>query len=295
MLGFIAFFLSFLTSCVSTPSFSVDSWAYQLQNANPSEMMNLDFDIYVIDYSRDGSEGGRYSREEIENLKRSGKIVLSYLSIGEAEDYRFYWEGSWYENPPEWLGEENPNWEGNYAVRYWMNGWKEIVFDYLEKIKEEGFSGLYLDKVDEFEYWAEEGYDEETLASSMTKFIEEISKRAGTMLVFIQNGEEIVKFDPRVLEYIDGIGIEDLWYDGTIRSDVRYVSERLKYIERFKKSGKIVLVVDYVDDGSGYTGENLRRIEDFVSKARNFGFIPYVARSDRELDELVVIKGVQPK
>lgn len=185
MLGFIAFFLSFLTSCVSTPSFSVDSWAYQLQNANPSEMVNLDFDIYVIDYSRDGSEGGRYSREEIESLKRSGKIVLSYLSI--------------------------------------------------------------------------------------------------------------VKFDPRVLEYVDGIGIEDLWYDGTIRSDVRYASERLKYIERFKKSGKIVLVVDYVDDGSGYTGENLRRIEDFVSKARNFGFIPYVARSDRELDELVVIKGVQPK
>ena len=165
----------------------------------------------------------------------------------------------------------------------------------VDKIKEEGFSGVYLDKVDEFEYWSEKGYDERTLASSMTELIGEISKRAGSMLVFIQNGERIVDLDPRILDYVDGIGIEDLWYDGTVRNDENYTSDRLKYIEKFKKRGKTVLVVDYVDDESGYSGENLKRIEDFISKAREEGFIPYAARSDRELDEIVVIRGIQPK
>ena len=294
MIGFVAFLISFLMSCVSAPNLNIDSWAYQLQNAEPSEMKNLDFDIYVIDYSRDGSEGGRYSKEEVESVRKSGKVILSYMSIGEAENYRFYWKSEWNENPPDWLGEENPEWEGNYAVKYWMSGWKKIIFQYLSKIKEEGFDGVYLDKVDEFEYWAEKGYDEETLASSMVNFVGEISKKAGTMLIFIQNGERIVKLDPKIIDYVNGIGIEDLWYDGAIKKDEKDVSERLENIRKFKERNKIILVVDYVDDGSD-SEENISRIRNFISKAKSEGFIPYAAMSDRELDEIVVIKGIQPE
>jgi len=75
----------------------------------------------VIDYSRDGSEEGRYSPDEFQKTKDKGIIPIAYLSIGEVEDHRFYWNESWYENPPEWLGRENPEWEGNYAVKYWSN------------------------------------------------------------------------------------------------------------------------------------------------------------------------------
>ena len=294
MVGFVMLIVSILVSCISTPSQEISSWAYQLQNADPAELRSLDFDLYVIDYSKDGSEKERYSKEDIESVKKRGKVVLSYLSIGEAEDYRFYWKDEWNENPPDWLGDENPEWEGNYAVKYWMDGWKEIVFRYLDKIKEEGFSGVYLDKVDEFEYWADKGYDEETLASSMVEFIKEISERADDMLIFIQNGERIVDLDPDVLKYVDGIGIEDLWYDGTSENDDEYVSERLESIMKFKEHGKMVLVVDYVDDGSN-SEENMNRIRDFISRARKEEFIPYVALSDRELDEIVVIEGIQPE
>ena len=47
------------------------------------------------------------------------RIVLAYLSIGEAEDYRSYWQRDWSVSPPAWLGAENPDWPGNYAVNYW--------------------------------------------------------------------------------------------------------------------------------------------------------------------------------
>jgi len=136
---------------------NITSWAYWLQNASPEEIAKGGFKLIVIDYSRDGSDDGAYSREEIESIKHAGKIPIAYISIGEAEDYRFYWNESWFENPPDWLGPENPDWEGNYAVKYWDERWKRIVFAYLDRIISQGFSGVYLDKVDEFEYWVRHG------------------------------------------------------------------------------------------------------------------------------------------
>ena len=64
----------------------------------------------------------------------------------------FYWKEEWFMNAPSWMGEENPNWEGNYKVRYWDPQWKNLVFgnseSYLDKILSAGFNGVYLDIID---------------------------------------------------------------------------------------------------------------------------------------------------
>ncbi len=99
-----------------------------------------------------------FTKDEIEQLrlKANGgsRLVLCYLSIGEAEDYRPYWKQEWNANPPEWLLEENPNWTGNYRVQYWNEDWKAIITgnadSYLGKILNSGFDGVYLDLVDSF-------------------------------------------------------------------------------------------------------------------------------------------------
>ncbi len=69
--------------------------------------------------------------DEIAQLKSAGKTVLAYVSIGEAEDCRWYWDSAWENDPPEWLGPENPEWEGNYPVKFWYPQWVEIVMSYL--------------------------------------------------------------------------------------------------------------------------------------------------------------------
>ena len=66
-----------------------DSWGYQLQNADPVVVTASKYDVIVMDYSRDGTDAGAYSPSEIQLIKDSGKTVLAYFSIGEAEDYRF--------------------------------------------------------------------------------------------------------------------------------------------------------------------------------------------------------------
>jgi len=79
------------------------------------------------------------------------------MSIGQAENYRFYWQPEWNSDKPAWLDAENPNWEGNYKVRYWEKEWQDIIFgndsSYLKKIIDADFDGVYLDIIDAYEYY----------------------------------------------------------------------------------------------------------------------------------------------
>ena len=138
---------------------------------NPSSFSNTEemiealsrtnYDLFIIDafFSKDEM----FTQGDIDHLKEKmngGKrLVLSYLSIGEAENYRYYWQKEWDNNPPSWLEEENPDWSGNYKIRYWDKDWQQIIFGnpdaYLDKILKAGFDGVYLDLVDSYEYFEE--------------------------------------------------------------------------------------------------------------------------------------------
>lgn len=105
-----------------------------------------------------------YTHSEIEQLKtkqNGGKrLVIFYLSIGEAEDYRYYWQSDWKVGNPEFLEKEDPNWSGNYYVKYWDNDWQNVIYgndaSYLKKVVDTGFNGVYLDLIDAFEYFEED-------------------------------------------------------------------------------------------------------------------------------------------
>jgi cysteinyl-tRNA synthetase len=102
-----------------------------------------------------------FTATEIEQLhhKANGgrRMLVCYMSIGEAEDYRYYWNDSWSGNPPSWMAAENPEWPGNYKVQYWNSDWQDIIYkktgSYLDKIVTAGFDGVYLDIIDAFEYF----------------------------------------------------------------------------------------------------------------------------------------------
>lgn len=92
-------------------------------------------------------------------LKNNGgkRLIISYMSIGEAEDYRYYWSDTWKVGNPYWIEAENPDWEGNYKVKYWESEWQNIIYgnndSYLKKIIDSNFDGAYLDIIDAFEYF----------------------------------------------------------------------------------------------------------------------------------------------
>jgi len=53
---------------------------------------------------------------------------------------------------PAWLCAEDPDWKGNYKVRYWQPEWQAIILPRLDAILKAGFDGVYLDIVDGFEF-----------------------------------------------------------------------------------------------------------------------------------------------
>jgi cysteinyl-tRNA synthetase len=89
------------------------------------------------------------------------RLVLCYVSIGEAEDYRFYWQKGWKPGSPAFLGPENLQWKRNFAVKYWEPAWQALFVggkdSYLARVQTAGFDGIYLDKVDEYEWFEEHG------------------------------------------------------------------------------------------------------------------------------------------
>jgi len=123
---------------------------------------NTDYDLILIDLFLEDSGSLTGSHVSSLKMKKNGasRLVIAYMSIGEAEDYRYYWQSGWKTGSPEWLLEENPNWDGNYKVRYWDENWQKIIYgknsSYLQKIIDAGFDGVYLDIIDAFEYFESE-------------------------------------------------------------------------------------------------------------------------------------------
>ncbi len=264
-------------------------WGYQLQRLDPA-LIDPSIDMLVTDPSRDGSDAGRWSAEEVSALRRrdgaAPRILLAYLSIGEAEAYRGYWRAHWRVAPPSWLGRENPEWKGNFAVRYWEPGWQRLHLDpeptflrrvvrrwlpgllpipALDRILAAGFEGVYLDKVDGFEDWAAE---RPAAAEEMADFVESISayakaRRPG-FLVVPQNGEELLR-RPSYVAAIDGIAKEDLRFgvggDGTPNSGDDLAAS-LAALALATAAGRPVFQVEYLDDPAAMRQATDRAAED---------------------------------
>jgi len=289
-----------------TPS-SIDSWLYQLQEVDVDAVGETGFDLVVIDYSQDGDEETRFTRDEISALKDSpggSKIVLAYMSIGEAEDYRWYWQNAWDRGgdgapdsgAPSWLGPSNPDWVGNYKVRYWEESWQSIIYgsadSYLDKIISTGFDGVYLDIIDAYEYWGPEGESGMERASAPEEMVEfvvslaeyaRVEKGVEDFLIFPQNGEALANY-PEYVQVVSGIGKEDTWYDDDTPQPDSYSQEVIEYLNVFSQAGKLVLVIDYVTETD--------LIDSFYLLAESNGYVPY--STDRELDRITINPGHLP-
>lgn len=270
---------------------AVNDFLYQLQRADPERIGETAYDLVVIPI---GAAGG--SREVIEKLKHSPggeKIVLCYMSIGQAEDYRFYWQPAWKENPPPWLAEPDPDWSGDYWVRFWDPEWQAIIYgspeSYLDRILELGFDGVYLDRVDAYEYWQERG--RETAAREMADFVISLAEYARARHpgfgVFPQNAEELGLLFPDYLETVTGIGVEDLYYGyprDNAPSPPGWTAQREAVLDRWVAAGKLVLTIDYT--------RIPEQIDDAYARAQKRGYIPFV--TVRSLGLLMINEGHEP-
>src|ERR1700731_2304671 len=261
----------------------VRSWAFQLQNVDPLEIKLSPYDLVVIDYGFDRRNATAFPREVVSLMrsKPDGKkrLLFAYLSVGEAESYRYYWQDNWLTARPEWLGAANPDWPGNYLVQYWNPQWQEILFGnpnaYLDRILAAGFDGVYLDGADKFEQWRQR---RESAASDMVDLVGAIASYAHAQrpdfLIIPQNGDALLGI-PRYLDIIDGFAREDLLYserDAEVRNSPLSVAESIRRMRPLVTAGKPVLVIEYPSDA--------QLAAAMLDEIRELGFIGYVAARD---------------
>jgi len=270
---------------------AVDDFLYQLQRADPTRIGETAYDLAVVSI---GASGG--SRQVIQKLKHSPggeKVVLCYISIGQAEDFQFYWNNEWYVNPPAWLDEPDPDWAGARWVRYWDPAWQAIIYGsddaYLDRILALGFDGIYMDRVDTYQYYEQKGRT--TAAEEMVDFILAMASYAQEQQpgfgILPQNAEELGIRFPEYMEAVTGVGVEDLYY-GYPRehepSPPDWTAARERILDQWVAAGKLVLTIDY--------SRRPEQIDDAYARARARGYVPFV--TVKSLGLLVINKGHEP-
>ncbi len=277
---------------------SARTWAYQLQDLDLDRLAASPVDLLVIDATKDGSDRTALKPADLRRLQvkpdGSRRLVAGYCSIGEAESYRSYWHKSWMRDSPAWLLGENPEWEENFAVRFWDPGWQNIVFgttvSLVDRMIEQGFDGIYLDKCDVTEdlreHFAPVARSRPDLDGDMVTFVQRISshsrKQRPGFFIIMQNAEILLR-RPELRAAIDGVAKEELLFglDGAETANDRDdVEDACHLLDTLKAEGKPVFVVEYLETGA--------KIVEAAQRTKDLGYRLYVAPKDRELDRLSV-------
>ena len=128
--------------------------AYPTKQSFLDAVKNTNYDLVLIDlYFNDEL----LTVADVSSLKvksnGGSRLAICYMSIGEAEDYRYYWTNL----NKNLVSKENPDWPGNFSVQYWEDSWKQVIYgndqSYTRKILDAGFDGAYLDIIEAYEYF----------------------------------------------------------------------------------------------------------------------------------------------
>jgi cysteinyl-tRNA synthetase len=120
-----------------------------------SAIAATNFDIVLIDLFFGDTA---FTAAEIAQLKIKNngaqRLVISYINVGAAEKYRYYWQDGWSLGNPKWLKKHYDGYPDEFWVEYWHKEWKDIIFgnndSYMKKIIDAGFDGAYLDNVEAY-------------------------------------------------------------------------------------------------------------------------------------------------
>ena len=238
------------------PLLAARSWYYNLARVEPDLIAKVDADVLVIDFAK--FEGKvPLTAAEVAAIKTgpSGKrrLVIAYFSIGEAEEFRFYWQPEWKAKPPTWDAGENCAWPKAHMVRFWQGDWKDTIIRgpnaYLKQIIAAGFDGVYLDRVDVYEHQKDGHLD---LRREMIGLVTELAATARSLkpgfLVIPQNAEDLLR-ERAYRRVIDGLGKESLLYGGEAtdqRNKAREISSAMRGIKALLWDWKPVFAVEYV-------------------------------------------------
>jgi uncharacterized protein (TIGR01370 family) len=219
----------------------------------------------------------------LQPLKRQGKTLLGYLSLGEVEDYRPYFAALQSELT---LLEENDIWKGSYLIDLRDGHWKaQLIEKLIPDILARGFDGIFLDTLDNATFLEEkDGRKYKGMTAAASDLVISIREHFPQITIMMNRAYELL---PDVEQHIDIVLGESVY--GTYSFEekkYRPVSEDiyrrqigLLQAARKRCPSLRVFTLDYWNPEDQEGLRNIYRIQ------RANGFEPYV--STIELDRII--------
>ena len=200
---------------------------------------------------------------EVAGLRNGGTLPIAYLSVGEAETYRWFYPRV----DPSWMLGPNPNWENHFFVDARKVGWQDLLVEtVIPGIVARGYQGLFLDMVDT----ALPGLYPET-EEGMVELVHRIGAEHPGLHLIMNRGFFLAQ---RVAHVVDGLAVEGTFarYDFADRTYRRTPPDRrdalLRELDRAVGSyGFASFLIDYapVDD---------HRLRDYAREAASERGLP---------------------
>jgi polysaccharide biosynthesis protein PelA len=237
-----------------------------------------DYDIVVFD---------REKHPSIQNLKSEGKVVLGYISVGEAESYRSDYEQV---KATHALLEENPNWPGHFAVDVRKPEWTQyLVEEVVPQVIKAGFHGIFvdtLDSVEDLEVKDPQKYQGMTVAAA--NVIKAIRLHYPNLRIMINRGFNVMPYIAQDVDYLLAEGVLSNYNfetrKGVLFPDEVYAEYAGKMHALKKAAPQLQLVtLDYWDMS------DTKGVKELYRRHKANGFMPYVTTI--ELDRV----DVEPK
>ncbi|MDE3037273.1 MAG: endo alpha-1,4 polygalactosaminidase [Pseudomonadota bacterium] len=252
-----------LTSCQSKPPLR---WAAYYGNVFPDSAF-APYDIIVFD---------RASHPPLAPLKEEGKILLGYVSLGEAETSR-----SDYQNivNDDLVLDTGPHWTGNPIIDTRKSKWASYMLNTLiPSITSQGFDGIMLDTTDSLIAVETMNPRYAGLTQAAALIIKDIHARYPHLVIMLNRGFEILPQVEHDINYVLAESIYTYW-TGTGKPKMvdphvyQSIAESLKKVQSESPQLKVV-TVDY------WPPDDRKTIRRIYAAQRAEEFIPYVTTPD---------------
>ncbi|WP_019586149.1 MJ1477/TM1410 family putative glycoside hydrolase [Deinococcus apachensis] len=248
---------------------AVRTWGVQLTGYGDAGLRGVrdsSFDLVVVDPSRWG-DGGDWTPAEVREAAH-GRLLIAYLSLGAAENFRAYWQPGWRIGQPAWLLRADPDWPGNYDVAYWDPAWQALALRELDRVIDQGFHGAYLDLIDAYELHPARPGAPAEMVEWVCRAAAHAHARDPEFLIIPQNAADLIR-DPRYAACVDATGQEETFVYATDHpTDAERQAGQLALYRLWRAAGKPVLTLDYATDPA--------LVRTTYERARTSGLVPYV-------------------
>jgi len=211
------------------------------------------------------------------DIFRTQTVLLAYVSLGEAEDYRFYWDKI---KDANFLAEKNPDWPGNYRVDVRDPSWQDLVLnEIIPRLKQDGFCGIFMDTLDTAAYLEEKAPEKyRGSKAAMIALVKAIHERYPEMFLVSNNGFDILE---NLVPFLSALVVEDIFMmpdfekGGYIKVPEIDREFKLTVLKRIQQKYKLpVLNIEYVDS------KDRRARRYCIRESRRLNFVPYAAQKD---------------